>query len=93
MIRLNSDQFANRHTFVWLALLAIGLLASLVAAPTVPRSPAESSGTWVKTGSLNTARDFHSATLLQNGEVLVAGGIGTSDRLTSAELYDPARGK
>jgi N-acetylneuraminic acid mutarotase len=48
-------------------------------------------GAWRKTGSLNTARTSHTATLLQNGNVLVAGG--SSDGLTktfrSAELYDP----
>ena len=35
-------------------------------------------GTWTTTGSLNTARSYHTATLLTNGQVLVAGGIGTS---------------
>ena len=33
------------------------------------------SGSWVATGSLNTARYLHTATLLPNGKVLVAGGI------------------
>jgi hypothetical protein len=42
-----------------------------------------------QTGSLNTARYLHTATLLPNGKVLVAGGFGA---LASAELYDPASG-
>ena len=50
------------------------------------------SGTWTATGSLTTARDFHTATLLPNGKVLVAGGIDNSGSLSSAELYDPASG-
>jgi WD40 repeat protein len=51
-------------------------------------------GTWSITGSLNKARDFHTATLLPNGKVLVAGGeyFGFSNSFGSAELYDPATG-
>src|SRR6266566_6362115 len=56
-----------------------------------PSDPA--SGTWTATGSLNTGRYLHTASLLPNGMVLVAGGTGNSDLvLTSAELYDPASG-
>ena len=44
-------------------------------------------GTWSVTGSLNIARYLHTATLLQNGKVLVAGGADGDNR---AELYDPA---
>ena len=51
-------------------------------------------GNWSSTtGSLATARLYHTATLLPNGKVLVAGGvdnIGAS--LSSAELYDSATG-
>jgi WD40 repeat protein len=50
-------------------------------------------GTWSATGSLNTARYFHTATLLPNGKVLVAGGRdSTFSASSSAELYDPASG-
>ena len=47
-------------------------------------------GAGLRHGSLNTARSEHTATLLPNGKVLVAGGIRSL--LTSAELYDPASG-
>ncbi len=54
------------------------------------------SGTWTATGSLATARDQHTATLLPNGKVLVVGGedfvYGFGSILASAELYDSARG-
>jgi WD40 repeat protein len=44
-------------------------------------------GIWTATGSLAFVRAGHTATLLPNGKVLVAGGGGFS-----AELYDPATG-
>ena len=51
-------------------------------------------GTWRATGSLNASRQSHTATLLPNGMVLVAGGYDYTSRsdLTSAELYDEATG-
>jgi hypothetical protein len=39
---------------------------------------------------MNTAREFATATLLPNGKVLIAGGFGIADILSSTELYDPA---
>ena len=47
---------------------------------------------WRATGSLNTARAHHTATLLPNGMVLVAAGQGNRGALARAELYDPASG-
>jgi hypothetical protein len=46
-------------------------------------------GSFTNTGSLNTTRYSHSATLLENGKVLVAGGENNSAYLASAELYEP----
>src|ERR1700730_11300798 len=48
--------------------------------------------TWTATGSLGAARFDHTATLLANGQVLVAGGYSNGSYLASAELYDPASG-
>ncbi len=53
-------------------------------------------GTWAPTGSITAARQGHTATLLPNGQVLVAGGdtclYGGCPALASAELYNPATG-
>ena len=43
---------------------------------------------WISTGAMIAARVGHTATLLRNGKVLVAGGENGA-RLASAELYDP----
>jgi Abnormal spindle-like microcephaly-assoc'd, ASPM-SPD-2-Hydin/Kelch motif/Galactose oxidase, central domain len=48
------------------------------------------SNTWSTTGSLNTARHFHTAVLLKTGKVLAVGGAGP---LSSCELYSPTTGK
>jgi hypothetical protein len=47
------------------------------------------SGTWSRTGSMNSPRCRHTATILPSGKVLVTGGQGAG---TSAEIYDPATG-
>ncbi len=50
------------------------------------------SGTWSQTGGMMTARANHTATLLYNGKVLVAGGFSEAGVLSSAELYNPLSG-
>ena len=64
------------------------------------------SGTFAPTGNMTRARSAHSATLLPDGRVLIAGGLGplgstksgdcplpsSCGQLTSAEIYDPSRG-
>src|SRR5258708_38651522 len=83
MFSRNLQRFLN-HVLVFSA--AMGIVASTAIA-------AFGSGNFQKTGSLNVARGAHTATLLSNGEVLVAGGDNSSfggGYLSSAELYNPS---
>jgi len=52
------------------------------------------SGTFTATGSMSTPREGHTATMLRDGRVLVAGGSPNGIQTTgSAEIYDPASGR
>ena len=81
MIRLAVHRFRATIKFALTGLLATAVVVGTTA-------PALGSGSFVKTGSMNVARISHTATLLSNGEVLVAGG----DNSGSAELYNPSKG-
>ena len=78
------------------------LVAGGISASSVATRAAElydpATGAWEPTGDLHDARMEHSATLLPNGKVLVAGGstmlVGPAGRTVvgSSELYDPTTG-
>ncbi len=69
---------------------AIVLAAMLVIALNTAASAA--SGTWTSTGSLQTPRDGHTATLLSNGNVVVVGGEDNNGVVASTEVYSPSTG-
>ncbi len=71
--------------------LALLVLLGLVGPLHVAYAHASGSS-WTLTGSLNVAHFSHTATLLLNGDVLVAGGCcdSSGNSLASAELYDPS---
>jgi len=76
-----------------LTLMLPTLLVLVGVLPLAVPAPAQGSGTWAHTGSLNLPRIGHSATLLANGQVLVAGGEDSQGNLVAAaELYNPATG-
>jgi hypothetical protein len=59
-----------------------------------PALIAQAPGTFTPTGTLTTPRGYgHTATLLQNGKVLITGGMNDCCQLlASAEIFDPVTG-
>ena len=89
MIRINLPSFRNTCSRLVSALFLIALTGSAAV------QALSANGTFVLTGSPNTARYNHTATLLPNGEVLVVGGLGVNGvyvSLARAELYSPKHG-
>jgi N-acetylneuraminic acid mutarotase len=74
-----------RHSYLFKAKVA-GIIA-IVLTTTLAFAA------WTPTGGMHTARASHTANILPNGLVLVAGGTGEGGgALSSSELYNPASG-
>jgi Galactose oxidase, central domain len=88
-------------TAVVVLLIGIGLLVRPnVGPPSTPRpTPTplvlrSATAAWIATDEMSVGRADHTATLLADGRVLVAGGRGPNviDPLATAELFDPGTG-
>jgi len=74
-------------------LITGGKNGSSVLATTMLFNPSSSNGTWSSAGTMTTARQLHAAVLLpsgivENGQVLVAGGNNGTSTLGTAELWN-----
>ena len=70
-----------------------GLAAKIVCIIALVLATTLSFASWTSTGGMHFARASHTANVLPNGLVLVAGGTGGSGgALVSSELYNPASG-
>jgi hypothetical protein len=90
MIRMNKQGFARI-----LSTTLTGLLAIALAAATAAPALGQTSATWTRTGSIPANQQtFYTATLLQNGQVLVAGGFNNDiDQIyATAFLFNPSTG-
>jgi Kelch motif len=70
----------------------VGLTPAICAQPAISAVLNAASYSVTPTGNLTEPRQMHTATLLANGKVLIAGGYTGSSSLAAAELYDPATG-
>src|SRR6266403_1067717 len=78
----------SMHTLMWKLAFLLAFILTVCFSAQAQHNP----GTFTATGSLTTARGHDSATLLNNGQVLITGGASSIGFLSSAELYNPEIG-
>jgi hypothetical protein len=79
------------------SIIPTGASELVVVANGIPSNPVAvtietAAPSFIYTGSMTTSRYLQRATLLNNGNVLVVGGYGSSGYLSSAEIYNTSTG-
>ena len=90
LYRSSLKKAASGHRLMLPGLFCLIVASAMLVFP-ITALAGEKYGTFTSVGEMNIPRGYHTATLLPNGKVLIAGGQGRShETLDSAELYDPA---
>jgi hypothetical protein len=93
---METPRVSHTATLLSSAKVLIAGGVSTLAPPFAPLDTAElfdpTSASFAPTGTMTTARAGQTATLLNNGTILIAGGGGTAGALATAELYNPSTG-
>jgi WD40 repeat protein len=91
--RLRVDDLARGTSHMTLRIATAAITIAMITALTVTATPARA-GTFSLTAAIDPARQYHTATLLSDGKVLVAGGYGSGavGWLIDCQLYDPQKG-
>src|SRR5437588_1514856 len=83
----------RRFAILIITLIAIILVMASQFSQKAQAAQTSLNGTWTITSSMTDARNYHTATLLKNGLVLVAGGWDGGSFIATAELYHPKTGQ
>ncbi len=75
------------------ATLAAGGTGGLAVRAAAPAAESTAGGTLVAIAAMSAGRSAHTATLLRDGRVLVAGGFLEKGSANGAEAYDPVAGR
>lgn len=78
----------NKKYSIYIAILLLASVTSVSGCTT--GSAGVDVGTVSRARSMTTQRAAHTATLLPDGRVLVAGGLGGGSGVASTEIFDPA---
>jgi hypothetical protein len=94
LIPENLGRCRQGHVHSWSNMKAVFALSIVFGVASATTAMAQLPGSFTQAADMATARALHTATLLANGKVLIAGGLASysGSPLAKAELYDPADG-